>query len=134
MVSVAFDVERLREVCERYGVVRLEVFGSVARGVTHLESDIDLLLVIPFTPAFAATPAEAFVRTVLHGCLGVRALVIGHDYAFGRGVRLGWAIEDLAEELSVVLGRPVDLVSRRALNARLRDQVLQEAQPFYAAA
>ncbi|MBK9698301.1 MAG: nucleotidyltransferase domain-containing protein [Propionibacteriaceae bacterium] len=98
MVSVAFDVERLREVCERYGVVRLEVFGSVARGVTHLESDIDLL------------------------------------YTLGPGVRLGWAIEDLAEELSVVLGRPVDLVSRRALNARLRDQVLQEAQPFYAAA
>ncbi|CAH2031537.1 bifunctional riboflavin kinase/FAD synthetase [Trichlorobacter ammonificans] len=65
------------------------------------ESDIDLLLVIPFTPAFAATPAEAFVRTVLHGCLGVRALVIGHDYAFGRG-REG--DEQLLERLSGELG------------------------------
>jgi len=49
------------------------------------ESDIDLLLVIPFTPAFAVVSAEQFVRRVLHACLGVRYLVIGHDYAFGKG-------------------------------------------------
>lgn len=49
------------------------------------ESDIDLLLVIPFTPAFAALTADAFVRTVLCSFLGLRYLVIGHDYAFGRG-------------------------------------------------
>lgn len=49
------------------------------------ESDIDLLLVIPFTPAFASVSAETFVRQILHGCLGVRYLVIGHDYAFGKG-------------------------------------------------
>lgn len=43
------------------------------------------------------------------------------------------AIDDLAVELGEILGRPVDLVSRRSLNARIRDQVLQEARPFYAA-
>ena len=37
------DVERLREVCERYGVLHLEVFGSVARGEATPDSDIDLL-------------------------------------------------------------------------------------------
>jgi hypothetical protein len=30
------------------------------------------------------------------------------------GVRLGWEIDDLAEELEEVFGRPVDLVSRVA--------------------
>jgi len=49
------------------------------------ENDIDLLLVIPFTPAFAELSAERFVREVLHGFLGVQAVVIGHDYAFGKG-------------------------------------------------
>lgn len=49
------------------------------------ESDIDLLLVIPFTLQFAALSAEAFVRRVLHTSLGVSCLIIGHDYAFGRG-------------------------------------------------
>ena len=95
---MAVDVERLREVCERYGVVRLEVFGSVARGTVAAGSDVDLL------------------------------------YTLGADAHLGWAIEDLSAELSALLGKPVDLVSRNALNARIRDEVLAEAQPFYAAA
>ena len=98
MLAMKIDVERLREVCERYGVVRLDVFGSMSRGTVGPDSDIDLL------------------------------------YTLAPGARLGWAIEDLSEELAAVLGRPVDLVSRRALNSRIRDQVLAEAQPFYDAA
>jgi len=49
------------------------------------ESDIDLLLVIPFTPEFASISAEEFVRRILFASLKVRHLVIGHDYAFGKG-------------------------------------------------
>lgn len=49
------------------------------------ESDIDLLLVIPFTKEFSDLSADAFVRQILHACLGLCYLVIGHDYAFGRG-------------------------------------------------
>ncbi|HYK57788.1 MAG TPA: nucleotidyltransferase family protein [Bryobacteraceae bacterium] len=30
--------------CERHGVARLEVFGSVARGEAHSGSDVDLLI------------------------------------------------------------------------------------------
>jgi len=44
MVTEA-DRSRLREVCERYGVECLEVFGSVARGEDGPDSDIDLLYV-----------------------------------------------------------------------------------------
>lgn len=49
------------------------------------ESDIDLLLVIPFSKEFSELSADFFVRRVLHASLGVRFLVIGHDYAFGKG-------------------------------------------------
>jgi hypothetical protein len=49
------------------------------------------------------------------------------------GRRLGWEIEDLAYELSGLLGRRVDLVSRRALHPLLRSAVLAEALPLYAA-
>lgn len=34
---------RLAEVCERYGVAELLVFGSVARATATAESDVDLL-------------------------------------------------------------------------------------------
>lgn len=37
------DPERLRKVCERYDVVRLDAFGSLARGTANAESDIDLV-------------------------------------------------------------------------------------------
>ncbi|MDD5284278.1 MAG: bifunctional riboflavin kinase/FAD synthetase [Desulfuromonadaceae bacterium] len=48
-------------------------------------SGIDCLVVIPFTPEFALTSAEEFVRNTLCDSLGMRHIVIGHDYAFGRG-------------------------------------------------
>ena len=100
VVSVAdidLDVDALSAVCSRFGVARLDVFGSVARGDAAADSDIDLL------------------------------------YELEPGTRLGWNIELLAEELAVVLGRPVDLVSRAALHVRLRDAVLASAQVLYAA-
>ena len=46
MNELQFDLVRLREVCRRYGVVHLDVFGSVARGEADPNSDIDLLYVI----------------------------------------------------------------------------------------
>jgi len=45
MASTVLDVDadRLRAVCGRFGVARLEVFGSVARGDATAESDVDVL-------------------------------------------------------------------------------------------
>ncbi len=98
MVLSGVDAQRLREVCTRYGVARLDVFGSVARGEATQDSDIDVL------------------------------------YTLMPDHRLGWEIEDLALELGEILGRPVDLVSRRAIHPRLQPSVLAEAEPLYAAA
>jgi predicted nucleotidyltransferase len=97
VVELRIDPARLREVCERYGVVRLDVFGSVGRGDARPDSDVDLLC--------SLAPDK----------------------------RLGWAIEDLTSDLAALFGRPVDLVSRRALNQRIRNRVLAEAQTLYAA-
>ena len=54
-------------------------------------------------------------------------------YTLRPGRKLGWEVEQLADELSAVLGRPVDLVSLRALHPRLKPAVLAEARPLYAA-
>lgn len=97
MSGVDVDLERLREVCERYGVASLEVFGSVARGEDRPESDLDLL------------------------------------YVLRPGVRLGFKLFELEDELASVFGRPVDLVSRNSINKYIRDQVLAEVRPVYAA-
>lgn len=40
------DLGHLAEVCMRYGVSELSVFGSVARGDAEPDSDIDLLFIL----------------------------------------------------------------------------------------
>lgn len=44
--GTAVDRARLVEVCERYGIAELSVFGSVARGEARAGSDLDLLYVL----------------------------------------------------------------------------------------
>jgi uncharacterized protein len=95
--DLAVDALRLQTICDRYGVARLEVFGSTGRGDASPNSDVDIL------------------------------------YELAPGARLGWDIEQLADELTELLGRRVDLVSRQALHERLRDRVLAEARLLYAA-
>jgi riboflavin kinase/FMN adenylyltransferase len=48
-------------------------------------SGIDYLLEIPFDFAFASIAASDFVEQILVGAIGMESLVIGYDYAFGRG-------------------------------------------------
>ena len=98
METLDVDRVRLDALCRRFGVVRLDVFGSVARGEAGPGSDVDLL------------------------------------YELAQGRSLGWEIEDLSQDLADLFGRPVDLVSRKALHPLIRDQVLADAEPFYVAA
>ena len=54
-------------------------------------------------------------------------------YEFEPGQEPGWAIASIQSELSQILGRPVDLVPLKYLNARIRDRVLASAEIQYAA-
>jgi riboflavin kinase / FMN adenylyltransferase len=48
-------------------------------------SGIDVLIIIPFSKEFAATPATRFVDEILIQRIGVQQLFVGYDYAFGKG-------------------------------------------------
>jgi predicted nucleotidyltransferase len=54
-------------------------------------------------------------------------------YTLRPGRRLGWEIEQLADDLAELFGHTVDLVSPRALHPLLQTSVLAEARPLYAA-
>ncbi len=48
-------------------------------------SGIDVLLIIPFSQEFASISAHDFVDQILVEAIGVKELVVGYDYGFGRG-------------------------------------------------
>lgn len=71
------------------------------------DAGVDCLAVVPFTIEMSQMTAESFVTRILCESLGMRHLIIGHDYAFGRGregnydtlehlgLELGFTLEDL---------------------------------------
>ena len=71
-------------------------------------SCIDVLICVPFTREVAGLSAARFVEEILVGRIGVRHLIVGYDYAFGRnregnadflirmGTNLGFSVEVLA--------------------------------------
>jgi riboflavin kinase/FMN adenylyltransferase len=47
-------------------------------------SGIDVLICIPFTMEFAAISAKEFVEDILLARIGMKAIVVGQDYTFGK--------------------------------------------------
>jgi uncharacterized protein len=94
--------DALAAVCRRYGVARLEVFGSAARGSRFDPNRSDVDFLVTFKPADR------------------------NDLA---------AFSDLKDALERILGRPVDLVEREAVEASRnfirRRAILKEAETVY---
>ena len=47
-------------------------------------SGMDVLICVPFTKKFAALTAEAFIKELLIETIGMKAIVVGEDYSFGK--------------------------------------------------
>lgn len=100
MIPPDLDVpsEALADLCRRFHVRGLYLFGSAARGELRDGSDVDLL--VEFEP----------------------------------DARVGFlALSRLQRELAALLKRPVDLVPKGGLKPLIRDEVLAEAEPLFAA-
>ena len=88
--------EKIAEICRRYQIVEMAVFGSTARGDMRPDSDIDIMVVL-------------------------------HPEA-----RLGWAFFGIGDELSAVLGRPVDFGTKDSLKPHAKPSALRDAVIIYA--
>jgi predicted nucleotidyltransferase len=96
--GVVLPEAEIAEICRRYQVRELALFGSAARGEMRPDSDIDML--VDYFP-----DAHPSLLDLIR----------------------------LKDELSDLLGRPVDLGVKRALKPRYKDHILAEAHVIYAA-
>jgi riboflavin kinase / FMN adenylyltransferase len=83
VVVVTFDPHPLKVLSPDTAPPMITTFDQKAALIAGV--GIDCLAVASFTPQFAQMKADDFVRDILCDSLGMRHIVIGHDYAFGRG-------------------------------------------------
>ena len=58
---------------------------ETAKGKVLERLGVDGMVVLPFDPRMAGLGADAFVRDILVGRLGIAAAVVGYDFHFGKG-------------------------------------------------
>lgn len=81
-VAVTFDPHPL-QVLRPQGIKLISTCEQKTELIEH--AGIDALVIIPFSMKFAGISAEHFVDDILRKTIGVKELVVGYDYAFGRG-------------------------------------------------
>ena len=114
---------------------RLTPFRIKARLIAELGADV--LFALSFDIAMAQMTAEEFVRTVLVRGLGVKGVVVGRDFRFGRG-RAGdgamLAALGKAHGFAVHLHAPVAAGTREVkISSTLIRETLKAGQPEEAA-
>ena len=101
--AIALPLEAIAELCRKYDVEELALFGSALRDDFTPESDVDFLVVFK-----------------------------NNDYGPWMSKLTG-----LEEDLAALLGRPVDVVSRRGVeqseNYIRRRHILESARTLYVA-
>jgi riboflavin kinase/FMN adenylyltransferase len=98
---------------------RIELLGAAGA---------DIVVVEPFTPAFAAMEAEPFVREVIFRDLCATHVVVGYDFSFGKGRRGNTeTMESLARELGIgsTVVRRVAVHGITCSSTRIREFVLE---------
>lgn len=81
-VAISFDPHPAQ--VHRPGNCPPLIMGLADRIDALAETGIDALLMIHYTPEFALSTADEFVRDIIVGRLGACAVVVGHDVRFGR--------------------------------------------------
>jgi riboflavin kinase/FMN adenylyltransferase len=116
VVAVTFDRNPL-------ALLRPEICPDSLVGVHQkldllAQAGVDATLLLTFDRALADLGAREFVEHVLVGALGVRIVMVGGDFRFGRG---GAGTSDLLRELGAEFGFEVDIVDDvRAIEAGRR--------------
>ncbi len=113
-VVITFNPHPLRVIPSTKPVT---LINTLDEKVTLIEaSGLDYLLIIPFDQVFASSSASEFVERILVNTIGVKNILIGYDYAFGKG--RGGGVE-LLRTLGERFSFSVDLLAPISVNGTI---------------
>jgi riboflavin kinase/FMN adenylyltransferase len=81
-IAMTFEPHPLRVLKKNVSPPLITMFEQKVELIER--SGIDVLISIPFTLEFAAISAQSFVEDLLVRRIGMKAIVVGEDYAFGK--------------------------------------------------
>lgn len=81
-VAMTFDPHPLRVLTRRRQPLLITLNEQKKELIAA--TDLDVLVIVPFTREFAAISAEDFVTDLLVRRIGMKAIIVGKDYSFGR--------------------------------------------------
>lgn len=87
------------------------------------ETGVDVVVVLAFDEALSRMSAQEFLDEVLRGALRVDRMVVGHDFAFGRG-REGTP-DWLGARIATEVVPPLEIDGRRVSSSAIREAVAQ---------
>ena len=126
-IAMTFEPHPLRVLKKDHAPPLITLWDQKAELIER--SGLDVLICLPFTLDFAAISARSFVEDLLVGRIGMKAIVMGEDYAFGRnregdinllnslGTQLGF------EVIVTSLIRTVKGMSKRISSTAIRELV-----------
>ncbi|MCL4536664.1 MAG: bifunctional riboflavin kinase/FAD synthetase [Nitrospirae bacterium] len=82
-IAITFDPHPVRVLAPERGLKILTTFEDKANLISS--EGIKVLICIGFSKEFAKTDPDDFVRDILVNKLGVKWVIVGHNYAFGKG-------------------------------------------------
>jgi riboflavin kinase/FMN adenylyltransferase len=82
-IAITFEPHPLRVLRRNASLPLITIFEQKIELIER--TGIDVLISIPFTTDFAAISAQRFVEELLVRKIGMKTIVVGEDYAFGKG-------------------------------------------------
>ncbi len=89
---------------------------------------IDILVCIPFTVEFAATPAHRFVKEILCDLIGMKSVIVGEDYSFGKNREGNISLlKEMGKTygFDVIVSGWIELAGRRISSTEIRKLVTE---------
>ena len=81
-VAITFEPHPIRVLKENNHPPLITLYEQKVELIS--KSGIDVLICIPFTLEFSRIPAEDFIKAFLVEKVGMKAIIIGEDYSFGK--------------------------------------------------